>query len=170
MLGRELRSWGYLKSLHNRELRSYPQAYGGVALRGTLRFPWFLLPNFQLQDRLSDEDQAGSRCWAGDALTPWDLLRKGGIGGDEIDPLVRGVDLQFYGLNLSKKRVIWVLGRILDIYLINFFSDLTNRPGHPILVVFWNGNPRLFQGNLGWWNIVPFGQIWWLESRWGATC
>ncbi len=25
MLGRELRSWGYLKSLHNRELRSYPQ-------------------------------------------------------------------------------------------------------------------------------------------------
>ena len=25
MLGRELRSWGYLKPLHNRELRSYPQ-------------------------------------------------------------------------------------------------------------------------------------------------
>ena len=25
VLGRELRSWGYLKSLHNRELRSYPQ-------------------------------------------------------------------------------------------------------------------------------------------------
>ena len=25
MLGRELRSWGYLKSLHKRELRSYPQ-------------------------------------------------------------------------------------------------------------------------------------------------
>ena len=26
MLERELRSWGYLKSLHNRELGSYPQA------------------------------------------------------------------------------------------------------------------------------------------------
>ena len=25
MLGKELRSWEYLKSLHNRELRSYPQ-------------------------------------------------------------------------------------------------------------------------------------------------
>jgi len=25
VLGKELRSWEYLKSLHNRELRSYPQ-------------------------------------------------------------------------------------------------------------------------------------------------
>ena len=41
-------------------------------------------------------------------------------------------------------------------YIWSDYSDLT-RP-HPRWW-FSKGNPRLFQGNLGWWNIVSFGQI-----------
>ena len=41
-------------------------------------------------------------------------------------------------------------------YIWSNYSDLT-RP-HPRWW-FSKGNPRLFQGNLGWWNIISFGQI-----------
>ena len=41
-----------------------------------------------------------------------------------------------------------------DIFWSNY-SDLT-RPGQ---------NPRLFQGNLGGWNIIPFGQIQWTSWK-----
>ena len=37
-------------------------------------------------------------------------------------------------------------------------SDLTWTDGTPQRMVKSKGNPRKFQGNLGWWNIIPFGQ------------
>ena len=38
-------------------------------------------------------------------------------------------------------------------------SSRPHRTWAPKMVVFSKGNPRIFQGNLGGWNIIPFGQI-----------
>ena len=41
------------------------------------------------------------------------------------------------------------------------FGQIWSRPhttDFPQMVVNCKGTPRLFQGNLGWWNIIPFGQ------------
>ena len=45
----------------------------------------------------------------------------------------------------------------------------------PQMVVKSQGNPRLFQGNLGWWSIIPFGQIaglfvCWFFGIWENVC
>ena len=55
----------------------------------------------------------------------------------------------------------------------SFHMDVSDQiSSRPISPKWWwfsrgNGNPRLFQGNPGWWNIIPFGQmfVWYFDSE-----
>ena len=61
MLGKELRSWEYLESLHTREPRSYPKVSKHILVKiskvGDLRIdfflmiPWYIVPFFPLKSR-----------------------------------------------------------------------------------------------------------------------
>ena len=59
----------------------------------------------------------------------------------------------------STVAVFWARLNIYRItYIWSNYSDLT-RPGPPKGSVLEGKWDPLFQGNLGWWNIIPFGQI-----------